>query len=301
MTKGEAIETMLRWLDEATVNGQDAPAVQLADLKNRAAYLLDGAVKYIAGHFKIPAEYTVVRAPVKNLLNTGFSMFSGIPPDEYTVYADGGKSFYIEICGTCTVTVTGSGGTLYTGSVSSADGFSTLKANIAGASGDRVTLTVSSDYPFVVRNAAIYPCSFSSDDTVQDYIPYVPYTLPDNFREFDTVFQTSDGHEYRRVPDYRRESIKTFLLPYDETGQFVFHYWRNPADVSATAADSTVLEVATHAAQLIPLKLAVDVCLGCEELAATGRLLDQKFQSMMINLLTESIETNVIETIYSAV
>lgn len=301
MTKSDAIETMLRWLDEATINGQETPADQLADLKQRAAYLLDGAVKYIAGHFKIPAVYSVVRAPVKNLLGDGFGMYSGIPPDKYEKETNGGKSFYIEICGSCNITITEGNTTLYSDEISSPNVFTAVKKNIAGASGGRIKLTIASDYPFVIRNAAIFPCAFSSDGSIQDYIPYVPYKMPDNFREFESLLQTSGDHQYRRFKDFRREGTDIFLLPYYAEGQFDFRYWRNPADISPLAPGSTEIEVESHAAQLIPLKLAVDVCLGSEELSAIGRVLDAKFQNMMVNLMTEDVDSNFIETVYSMV
>lgn len=302
MTKGEAIAQMLRWLDEATINGDTTPADQIADLKERAAYLIDGVVKYIAGHFKIPAEYTVVRAPIKNLLGSGFKMFSGIPPDCYTVEVEGGKAFYAELCGNCDIEISSGPSSLYSRNVESADSFTAVKANIPDATGGKLTVEISSDYPFVVRNVAVFPCSFRSDDEVQDYIAYVPYELPDDFREFDRLLRTSDHHEYHRFPHYRREGLKTFLLPYDEEGEFRFDYWRNPADVPYDAPDDTELEVQAHAAQLIPLKLAVDVCLGSEETAAIGHVLDAKFQNTFVNLLVDDTgEKNVIETIYSMV
>ena len=301
MTKGDAIESMLRWLDEATINGEPTPTDQIADLKQRAAYLLDGSVKYIAGYFKIPAVHSVVRAPVKNLLNTRFSMFSGVPPDSYSSEANGGKSFYIELCGDCDVSISEGSSTLYEQTISSPDSFTALKANIAGASGGVVTLTVTSDYPFVVRNAAVYPCAFPSDTAVQDYTPYIPYELPNDFREFDTLLQISDSHKYQRFKDYKHESFKTFLLPYYAKGQFEFRYWRNPADIDVNASYDTEIEVQAHAAQLIPLKLAVDVCLGSEETAGIGHVLDAKFQNMLVNLLVDNVgEKNTIDTIYSA-
>ena len=303
MTKGEAIAQMLRWLDEATINGEVTPADQLADLKERAAHMLDGVVKYIAAHFKIPAVYTVVRAPVKNLLDTGFSTFSGVPPDKFSAEADGGKSFYVEVHGDCYIDIdTPNGGLMYSNQVTYTDGFGVVKANLPEANGERVTISIISDYPFVVRNAAIYPCTFQTDDAVQNYTAYVPYELPDNFREFDCIQQTSDQKKYRRYSDYRREGIKTFLLPYNAEGQFEFRYWRNPADVPVTADDSTVLEVQNHAAQLIPLKLAVDVCLGSAETASIGHVLDAKFQNTLINLLGDDTgEKYVIETVYSMI
>ena len=189
---------------------------------------------------------------------------------------------------------------LHEDTISSTDDFTAVKGNISGATGGKITLKVSSSYPFVVRNVAVYPCAFSSDDAVQDYIPYVPYELPNDYREFDSLLQTSDRHEYRRFADFRREGLKTFLLPYDAEGQFEFHYWRNPADIASNASNDTVIEVQAHAAQLVPLKLAVDCCLGSEETAAIGHVLDAKFQNMFRNLLVENTgERYMIETVYS--
>lgn len=300
MTKKLAIDQMLRWLDEATANGQAVPADQIADLKDRAAYLLDGVVKFLAGQFKIPAVHSVVRTPVENLLGQGFPIFSGYPPDTYSATAVGGKSFYIEVSGSVTVTVFWDGGSAEYEISGTDGGFQVVRGNIPNAGEGEVQIEVNSDYPFSVRNAAVYPCSFASDDDVQEYIPYVPYELPDDFREFDTLLQTSDRHTYRRFSDYRKEGLKTFLLPYDATGQFDFRYFRNPADVPVDAPDTAVLEIAQHAEQLVPLKLAVDCCMGVEDTMTIGYYLNGQFNNTLMNLLTgETGEMTVIEAVYS--
>ena len=289
---------MLRWLDEATANGQAVPPDQIADLKDRANYLLDGVVKYLAGHFKIPAVYSVVRSPVKNLLSGGFAMQPVVPPDTYSVSADGGKSFYLEVMGAVTVAVTSGEGT-NDYQLEDTGSFQQLAANIPGASGE-VIINIASEYSFVVRNAAIYPCRFPTDEQVQKFIPYVPYELPDNYRMFDVLMQTSDAHNYRKFPDFRKENLKTFLLPFDATGQFDFHYFRNPADVPPDAPPDTELEIQSHAAQLVGLKLAVDVCMGVDDTMTVGYYLDNRFQNMMMNLMTEDTgSVTGIEAIYT--
>ena len=57
MTKGEARKLYLRWLDEATINGQESDYEQRADLEDKFDYFLNGAVFYLAGHFRLPAVY----------------------------------------------------------------------------------------------------------------------------------------------------------------------------------------------------------------------------------------------------
>lgn len=293
ITKGRAIEEMLRWLDEATVNGQPATPEQLADYRDRAAYLLDGAVKFLAGHFKIPAVHSVVRKPVANLAGTGFRCVPVYPDFPFSLSVDRAKSFYLEYQGTVTVEINGTAERL------SSDDFAVYKGNIPDAAGG-VTLTVSSEFPAAVRNAALYQYAYESDDKVPEYTPLVAYTMPDDFREFDKCLQLSDDHHYREYPDVRREGHKTYLLPYNAEGQFEFHYWRNPEEVPPDAPDDTVLEIEDRAAQLIPLKLAVDLTVGVDDTMTISYYLDNKFNFLMANILTEDRGgVRSIETLYS--
>ena len=297
MTKGDAIALMLRWLDEATVNGQEATPEQLADYKDRAAYMLDGVMKFLAGHFKIPAVFSVVREPIRNLTGRGFEIVPIYPDKPYELIVDGAKSFYLEGEGDITVAL-GSGENTVTKSYNT-DTYTPVRGNI-DTLGGQVKLTVSSMYPASVRNVAMYEYAFPDDDSVPEYIPYVPYTLPQDFREFDKCVQTSDHHTYREFPDVRREGHNTYLLPYGARGQFDFHYLRNPADIAPDAPDDTLLEIEPRAAQLVPLKLAVDVTVGVDDTATISHYLSDRFNFLMANILTEDRGgTGAIDPIYS--
>lgn len=301
MTKTRAIEEMLRWLDEATANGQPVPPDQIADLKDRANYLLDGVVKYLAGIFKIPARYTAVRAPIPNLLGSSFASHSIMPPEAFIQGASGGKSFYIEVSGAATVTVVSDGAEPVVKEVEDVGEFQVIKGNVpfGGGAVSALTITVTSQFPCVVRNVAIYPAAFATDEAVPDYTQYVAYELPDDYREFDELVRSSDESRY---PDYRKEGIKTFLLPYDAEGQFEFRYFRNPADVPVDADGNTELEIHAHAAQLVGLKLAVDVCMGVDDTMTIGYYLDRKFNHTLATLMTDDTgDVTSIETVYSMV
>lgn len=301
MTKGEAKELMLRWLDEATVNGEPTAHDQIADYLDRADHLLDGVVKFLAGQFKISAVYSIVRSPIKNLLDSRFSVMPVVPPDTFTRTAPC-QSYYLEVCGDCTITFSAGGEVVTTRDVSCADSFMKIKGNVPPGTSDDVTVSIESEYPFVVRNVALYPCRFIDDDAVSDYVPYVPYELPENYREFDKIIQTNDCRSYSKFDDFRKEGLKTYLLPYYAAGQFEFHYYRNPNAIPADAPDDTVIEIPEHAAQLVPLKLAVDCCMGVNELQSAGYYLDNRFNGMLVNLLVEDRGDKLtIEPVYSMV
>lgn len=59
MTKGEAKKLALRWLDEATLNGQEAGAELTADYKDKFNYFLFNVLVYVAAVFKISRTYSV--------------------------------------------------------------------------------------------------------------------------------------------------------------------------------------------------------------------------------------------------
>lgn len=57
MTKGDAKKQALRWLDEATLNGQDASIELTADYTDKFDYFLWNAVTFISSVFKLPRIY----------------------------------------------------------------------------------------------------------------------------------------------------------------------------------------------------------------------------------------------------
>ena len=96
MTKGEAKNLALRWLDEATINGQPVSSELTADLEDKFDYMLNGVLSYLATFFKVDKTYTTeIQEGVKKSRYRQFEM-----PDDYrglkniVVYND---SSYAEI------------------------------------------------------------------------------------------------------------------------------------------------------------------------------------------------------------
>lgn len=79
MTKGEAKKLALRWLDEATINGQNASVELTADLTDKFNYMLTGVLSYIAEFFKLEKQYTVTEKD--GTPKGGYIRF--VMPDDY--------------------------------------------------------------------------------------------------------------------------------------------------------------------------------------------------------------------------
>ena len=283
ITKGRAIDEALRWMDEATING-DAPAsAHLADYRDRAAHLLSGVVSVLAGQFRIPKTFTVVQTPINNLLGDSYSVHSVMPGKDYTADVNDMRALYLEISGEVDVVVTRGGLELYHMKHYSREGFEPVRIVLPENSG-KTSVRVSSDGLSSVRYAAAYDIPFRYEDDVPANTPYAAYDLPCDLREYDKCVRTSDGTNYEEFHDVRREGFRTFLLPRRVTGQFDFHYWRNPRDVPFEAANDTPLEVAPEAEALVGLKLASDLVRGISENQSVSYWLDAEFSSRIANL-----------------
>jgi hypothetical protein len=120
-----------------------------------------------------------------------------------------------------------------------------------------VTITFSGDYPYNIRNTALYAYAFPSDDDVPVYTRYVEYAVPSDFMSFDNVILRSDPAIYEIYKAMRWENNKKVILEYYKSGSFDIHYFRYPAAISPTAADSTVLEVEDRSVDLVVLQAGI--------------------------------------------
>lgn len=291
MTKGEARKLYLRWLDEATVNGQEA---RDEDLIDRFDHFLDGAVSYLASQFKLPGVMTAVcgAAPIAAQSR---AIKNVCPPERFVLTAERAGAYYVEVCGAADLTVSGEKRTVPAG-----DGFTACRGNVPPAAGP-VTLALSGRYPFTVRNAALYGCGFPTDAEVPPVGAWLAYDMPEDYREFDEIIY-DDGETRRPLTEYRKEGGKTFLVPGNLRGALEFRYWRNPVLPGPQAPDDAALDVREEAARLIPLKVASDVMAATDETLSVSRYLNTVLSNMLVNLLGDQTgEKRGIRTVYGMV
>lgn len=283
ITKGRAVDEALRWLDRATINGQNPVDEHLADYKDRAAHLLSGVVSLLAGQFRIPKTFTVVQPQIRNLLGDAYSAHNILPGKPFIASANDLHAYYMETMGDVEVTVLSGEQVIHTQRQYSENEFIPTRAILPNTTG-KCEIRVESARVAAVRYVAAYDLPFQYDDDVPANTPYAAYELPCDMREYEKCVRTSDGTNYEEFHDVRREGFRTFLLPRNASGQFVFHYWRNPRDVPADASDDMPLEVAPEAEALVGLKLAVDLTRGVPEDQSKSYWLDAEFNSRMANL-----------------
>ena len=261
MTKEEAKQAALHWLDEATVSGRTLEGEMTADLRGRMDHLLDGAVAAVCGRFPHHAVYRAACAPPRNLFPDGAALRAVYPPQGMTLSVGHFRSYTLEVQGTVQVRVL-QGGTVQTvRSVDSPDCFTRI---FGVQTGD--TLQMEAVYPFRVRAVGLYPDVYPPD-AVPPWQAVYELTMPSDFSALEKVLYSEDGLRFTRFSEYRRVSDGVYAVPQTLAGQLEFHYIRRPARLGAAADGGSVLDVEADAVDLVPLRLAADLLTGMEETA----------------------------------
>jgi hypothetical protein len=299
MDKGTSRKLMLQYIREATNKGQIIDAAKTADYADGHDALLDSVQKEISLQIKIPAVLQITQNLVPNQLGLmqGFDIKQYLPGKPQILTQIGTKSYYFEMDNIGTATISINGVTSITITNDTKRQFKAYKGNTGATSTDTVTITFGGDYPYNIRNTAMYAYAFPSNEDVQDYAPYVEYDVPEDFYEFDTVINKGDPRVYRNYIAYKWENNKKVILNCYEQGSFDIHYFRYPVTIAKDAPDLTKIELEEKGAMLVPLKLAALVVAEDKE-SISNKLLTM-FESQLANMANAtSQETQTVQSVY---
>jgi hypothetical protein len=300
MTKGDCLALMLRYLDEATKKGIELSETKNADYRDKFNYFLNESLKYMAGLIKIPAVFQVTHNPIPSQLGllSGFDIRQYLPGKPIILTGVGTKSYHFEIDNIGTVTIAVNGVTVDTIENTVKRKFTAHKGNITATDTDIVTVTFSGDYPYNIRNTAIFAYNFATDDDVPDYTRYVEYSMPDDFMSFDTVILRSDPAIYEIYKGMKWENNKKVILEYFKPGSFDIHYYRYPTEIAHDTDDTTELDIEDKGVDLLALDIAIRAT------AADNPSLSSWLRSLFIekaqNVIGDGVaQETKIETVYS--
>jgi hypothetical protein len=299
-TKGDALALFLRLIDEATKKGVNLPTTKNADYRDKFNHFLNEAQIYIAGLVKIPAVYTVTQNPIPNQLGLlkQHDIQQYLPGNNKVFTQVGTKAYYFEIDNIGTITIAVNGVTVKTIENTSKRVFTAHKYNTGATSTDTVTITFTGEYPYNIKNVALYAYKFPTDADVPVYAPYVEYDMPTDFMSFDVVTLKSDPRVYELYKAYKWENNKKVILEYYKSGSFDIHYYKYPTAILPTAADSTLLEIEDKAFDLLVLHT------GILATAADNPTLSSYLRSIFIekaqNVVGESVpQESQIQTVFT--
>lgn len=299
MDKGTSRSLMLQYIREETNKGQPIDATKIADYTIGHDKLLDTVQKEIAQYIKIPAVMHITQNPIVSQIGhlQGFDIQQILPgkPKSYTF--KGTKSCYFEIDNIATVIITINGEVAKTIENTEKYKFTEYKIHTGATENDMVTVTFSGNYPFNIRNIALFEYEFPTDDDIPTYQPYITYDLPEDFYQFDTVIMKGDPRVYKIYTEMKWENNNKVILNYYSTGSFDIHYFRYPKTIPPDAPDNTKLELEEKGAQLVPLKIAALVV--AEDKPDISNKLLTMYEAQLANMVNAtSLGSQKVESVY---
>lgn len=225
-----------------------------------------------AGKFILKSQQIVVR-PVENMLSSDF-IRTYVTDGEKSYIAEGAKSYYFTVMGSvihCEIQVGENDPIIIETPVEEGEDphtiesptqFTTFKGNIPNPDKENVKLTFTCEYPFEVRNVALYPYNYSADKEVPDYEEYIRYSLPDLMESFyqlsenDLYYEGGHGEGYIAADEYYQEADKTLVIPRKQTGIYTVYYKAYPTQITQETPDDYVLELDPEVAAILPLYMA---------------------------------------------
>ena len=217
-----------------------------------------------AGKFIIKS-IQIAHNPIKSLLSDGKRILSS-EGGTLSIEASGARSLYVEVLGLVTMTTKVNGVTVASESISSKAHYSEVKRLISNTEADTVKVEFTSDYPFAIKNFALYKATFESADDIQTYAEVVKYDLGQLAPSFYMLAQDGivfEGSErtsrYMQTSDFFEEGGRVLVLNRDLTGNFTIYYYAYPQNITANTPDDFVLELDPEVDALVPLYMASQI------------------------------------------
>lgn len=223
---------------------------------NEALQMLATAGKFII------KSIDIAHIPVKNLIPSAENIRS-LERGEIEYSALGARSMYFEVRGTVTMTVTIGDTEQEPVELEPNTGFIPYKYLLENPDDLTVTVKFTSDYPFGIKNMALYSATYATADEVQPYSEYIRYDLSqmvDDFYMVDesTVIYEGDANvsRYTATTEYFQEGFKVMLIHRDKPGNYKVYYKAYPQPITLDTTDDTELVLDPEVAALLPLYMA---------------------------------------------
>lgn len=223
---------------------------------NEALQMLATAGKFIIKHIDI------AHIPVKNLIPNAENIRS-VERGTIEYSADKARSFYFELKGKVTLTITVGDTEGEPIELESATGFSGYRYLIENTDDLTVKVSFVSDYPFGLKNVALYSADYQTADDIPAYSEYIRYDLSQMLDDFYMVDNSQVIYEgdanvarYTATTDYFQEGFKVMLIHRDKPGNYKVYYKAYAPMITLDTPDDTELALDPEVAALLPLYMA---------------------------------------------
>lgn len=222
---------------------------------NEALQLLSTANKFIIKTLEIAHN------PVANLLTESVAKKVHTKEGgEISFQGSNAHSYYFEFLGKGKYEISVDGIQVDAGVVDSKNAYKAVKG-VFGNDGDEVIVNFSSEYPFSVKNIALYKAKYETFEEVMPYTEKIRYNLKELADDFyqlarNEVYYEGENPEYARTADYFQEGDSVFLVNREVSGNYTVYYKAYPPTITVSTEDDYVLPLDSEVVVLLPLYMA---------------------------------------------
>lgn len=245
--------------DGLTIPNDDSTNDYLAAMPyvaNEGILMMSTAGKYLIKHISISIN------PIPNLLGSqvGGSIHNIVSGNQ-TYTGDNAKSYYFEATGKCNVTVKVGNEIVETIAINSIDEYTSYKNIIPNDTKARVTLEFDSEYPYSIKNIALYAAKYDEVEQIPAYAEKVRFSmaeLVDDFHSINSIYFEGDigKTRYIKTDEVFKEGDKILALDREVPGNYIVYYNALPPAITAATDDDYVLPLDREVEALLPLYMA---------------------------------------------
>ena len=223
---------------------------------NEGILMLSTAGKFLVKSFSIAID------PINNLIGdyNASSIHSKVN-GELVYEAENAHSFYYEITGRCTVTISIGEDVLIEETVDSLNKYVDYRGMIENPDNARVTLKFDSEYPYAVKNIALYAAKYAEDSEIPAYAEKIRFSVPaiaEDFHSINSIYFEGDvsNTRYIKTDEVYQEGDKVLALDRDVPGNYIIYYNALPVTITMQTEDDYVLPLDKEVEALLPLYMA---------------------------------------------
>jgi len=289
VTAQQVLELALDLVEERLDSGAISPSDTIS-YKVRTPGILTMLQSELIKQGDIFSTYEIANSPITNLLgfisNFDIQSFEG---EELTFECnESAKAYYFEVDNDATVYIEDYNGTWNTletvTATSTSSGFTAYKGVVTPSIGaTKSRLRFAGSYYYRTINRALFGVSFASSDDTPIYRPWVPVTLPSDFKSVNEIIEEYPQRQYSQSSNYKWEGRDKLLINYYFIGRIRVVYRPVPSVIALPSPISdpisTVMQVDDVTARtIIPYGLASHLLL--QENPAIASYFQQRFEEL---------------------
>ena len=243
--------------DGATIPSDDSTRDYLAAMPyaaNEAILMLSTAGKFLVKDFSIAVS------PIKNLLSSyNASSIHSVESGDMVYEADKVKSYYFEVTGKCTASVILDDVAIKTYTIDDVHKYESIKGIVDNTENHKVTISFTSEYPYAIKNIAMYEAKYDEDSQVPMYAEKMRYHIPDIVEDFysvNSIYFEGENPRYIKTDEVYQEGDKTLIFDSSIPGNYIIYYNALPVTITAGTEDDYELPLDREVAALLPMYMA---------------------------------------------